>query len=92
LKKYKEKRKFAGLSFIKGHEMTAERIKYLDKPLYQFLNGFIAKGYLNNSSYIIDSEHGLLYGIYVNTQREDALNFIFELTLMNQKYNISKIK
>ena len=77
-KKYKENRKFARLSFIEGHELTAEVIKYLDNPLYQFLNGFIEEGYLNNSSIIITSDHGLHYGIYVNTQSEDALieNFL----------------
>jgi hypothetical protein len=77
-KKYKENRKFARLSFIEGHELTAEVIKYLDNPLYQFLNGFIEEGYLNNSSIIIASDHGLHYGIYVNTQSEDALieNFL----------------
>lgn len=77
-KKYKENRKFARLSFIEGHELTAEVIKYLDDPLYQFLNEFIEEGYLNNSSIIIASDHGLHYGIYVNTQSEDALieNFL----------------
>jgi hypothetical protein len=77
-KKYKKNRKFSRLSFIEGHEITGEVIKYLDEPLYQFLNEFIEKGYLNNTSIIIASDHGLHYGIYVNTQSEDALieNFL----------------
>jgi phosphoglycerol transferase MdoB-like AlkP superfamily enzyme len=93
-KKYKENRKFARLSFIEGHELTAEVIKYLDNPLYQFLNGFIEEGYLNNSSIIITSDHGLHYGIYVNTQSEDALieNFLPLLIFLLPNNRNNKIK
>jgi hypothetical protein len=72
-KKYENNRKFARLSFIEGHEITGEVIKYLDEPLYHFLNEFMKKGSLNNTSIIIASDHGLHYGIYLNTGREDAL-------------------
>ena len=75
--KYKINRKFSRLSFIEGHEITGEVIKYLDEPLYKFLNEFIENGYLNNTSIIIASDQGLHYGIYFNTKREDALfNFM----------------
>jgi hypothetical protein len=95
-KKYKKNRKFSRLSFIEGHEITGEVIKYLDEPLYQFLNEFIEKGYLNNTSIIIASDHGLHYGIYINTQREDALieNFLPLLifVLPNERNNKINLK
>ena len=97
-KKYKKNRKFSRLSFIEGHEITGEVIKYLDEPLYQFLNEFIEKGYLNNTSIIIASDHGLHYGIYINTQREDALieNFLPLLIFIlpnerNNKINLKEL-
>ena len=97
-KKYKKNRKFSRLSFIEGHEITGEVIKYLDEPLYQFLNEFIEKGYLNNTSIIIASDHGLHYGIYINTKREDALieNFLPLLIFIlpnerNNKINLKEL-
>jgi hypothetical protein len=92
--KYKNNRKFARLSFIEGHEITGEVIKYLDKPLYKFLNGFMKEEKLNNTSIIIASDHGLHYGIYVNSGREDALieNFLPILILLLPIQKNNKIK
>jgi phosphoglycerol transferase MdoB-like AlkP superfamily enzyme len=68
----------------------------LDEPLNKFLNEFIEKGYLNNTSIIIASDHGLHYGIYINTQREDALieHFLPLLifVLPNKRNNKIKLK
>jgi hypothetical protein len=96
--KYKINRKFSRLSFIEGHEITGEVIKYLDEPLYKFLNEFIENGYLNNTSIIIASDHGLHYGIYINTKREDALieNFLPLLIFIlpnerNNKINLKEL-
>ena len=64
--KYKNSKKYIRLSFIEGHEITAEVIKYLDEPIYQFLEDFIINDSLNNTAIIITSDHGLHYGIYFN--------------------------
>ena len=71
--KYKNNKKFARVSFIEGHEITGEVIKYLDQPVEQFLEEFMKKEYLKNTAIILASDHGLHYGLYIDTKREDAL-------------------
>lgn len=72
-KKYKNSKKFARVSFIEGHEITGEVIKYLDQPTNKFLEDFMKTEYLKNTAIIIASDHGLHYGLYFNSRREDAL-------------------
>ena len=72
-KKYNNSKKFARISFIEGHEVTGEVIKYLDQPIHNFLEKLMNDGYLNNTIIFVCSDHGLHYGLYINTGREDAL-------------------
>jgi len=71
--KYNNSKKFARISFIEGHEITGEVIKYLDQPIYNFLETFMNNGYFNNTIVFVCSDHGLHYGLYIDTKREDAL-------------------
>ncbi len=59
LEKYKNyKRKFLRLAFSDAHESSGESIKYLDKPLSDFINFYI-ENYFNEKSIIfIISDHG----------------------------------
>lgn len=62
---YSENKKFLRLSFIDAHEGTGEVIKYLDKPLYDFLMNLLNQNLLKNTAIIIASDHGNgMPGIY----------------------------
>ena len=64
-KTYINEKKFLRLSFNDAHESTFEVIKYLDEPLFNFLNGFYNKGYLNDTILFLLSDHGNhMPGIY----------------------------
>ena len=71
--KYNNNRKFARISFIEGHEITGEVIKYLDQPIYNFLETFMNRGYFSNTIIFVCSDHGLHYGLHFLTGREDVL-------------------
>ena len=55
---YKENKKFLRLSFIDAHEGTGEVIKYLDKPIYDFLMYLLDNNMLKNTVIIFASDHG----------------------------------
>ena len=55
---YKEHKKFLRLSFIDAHESTGEVIKYLDKPIFNFINYLINNNMMHNSIIIFASDHG----------------------------------
>ena len=40
--------------------------------MFNFLENFQKNGYLKNTAIIISSDHGLHYGLYLNTGKEDA--------------------
>ena len=71
--KYNNNKKFARISFIEGHEITGEVIKYLDQPIFNFLETFMNSGYFSNTIIFVCSDHGLHYGLHIVTGREDAL-------------------
>ena len=76
---YKENKKFLRLSFIDAHESTGEVVKYLDKPLYDFLIYLLDNNLLKNSAIIFASDHGNgMPGIYNVINSED---FIYENVL-----------
>ena len=56
--KYLNNKKYLKLAFMDGHEATEEVIKYLDKYLFDFLNDFYEKGFLNDTVIFIASDHG----------------------------------
>ena len=47
---YKDNKKFLRLGFIDAHERTQEVVKYLDEPLYLFLNDLFKKKLLENTA------------------------------------------
>ena len=55
---YNESKKFLRLSFIDAHESTGEVIKYLDKPIYDFLSFLIKGNMMKNTAIIFSSDHG----------------------------------
>lgn len=57
--KYKDNRKLFRMAFMDAHEDTGEVVKYLDKPLTNFLIEFEQKGYLNDTFIMFVSDHGL---------------------------------
>ena len=76
---YKDNKKFLRLGFIDAHERTQEVVKYLDEPLYLFLNDLFKKKLLENTAIFFVSDHGNgMYGLYRDLQADD---FLFERTL-----------
>ena len=76
---YKDNKKFLRLGFIDAHERTQEVVKYLDEPLYLFLNDLFKKKLLENAVIFFVSDHGNgMYGYYRDIQADD---FLFERTI-----------
>ena len=55
---YQNNRKYFRLDFIDAHEGTGEVIKYLDQPLFNFLNFFYSNGFLHDTVIFFLSDHG----------------------------------
>ena len=55
---YNESKKFLRLSFIDAHESTGEVVKYLDKPITDFLYFLINENMMHNTAIIFASDHG----------------------------------
>ena len=72
--KYLDNKKFLRLSFIDAHESTGEVVKYLDKPLFDFLNFLIEKNMMKKTAVIFASDHGNgMPSIYSILNSEDYL-------------------
>ena len=72
--KYSNSKKFLRLSFIDAHESTGEVVKYLDKPLYDFLNNLMKENMMKNTAIIFASDHGNgMPSIYSILNSEDYL-------------------
>ena len=82
LEKYKNyKRKFLRLAFSDAHESSGESIKYLDKPLSDFINFYI-ENYFNEKSIIfIVSDHG---------NGMPSINNLFNSFYLGQDFNFEK--
>ena len=71
---YKDNKKFLRLSFIDAHEGTGEVVKYLDKPIYDFLINLLDNNMLRNTAIIFASDHGNgMPGLYNIINSEDFL-------------------
>ena len=57
--KYNNNRKYLRFSIPNGHELTGQASKYVDEPLYEFLNNLYINNYLKNTSVILAADHGL---------------------------------
>jgi hypothetical protein len=71
---YAQNKKFLRLSFIDAHEGTGEVVKYLDKPLYDFLTNLLNQNMLKNTAIIFTSDHGNgMPGFYYIINSEDYM-------------------
>ena len=59
LEAYKDQRKYMRLCFTDSHEASGQVVKYLDEPLYNFLNLIFDKYSDNKTAIIFLSDHGL---------------------------------
>ena len=97
---YKENKKFLRLSFIDAHESTGEVVKYLDKPIYDFLIFLLNNNLLKDTAIIFASDHGNgMPGIYnvINSDDflyENVLGFLalvlYDITDENKIKNLEK--
>lgn len=76
---YSDQKKFLQLSFIDAHEITLEAIKYLDRPLLEFLEKNEKSFLEQNTAIIFLSDHGLHMNGFGNALNLDDL--IIELNL-----------
>ena len=76
---YLGERKFLRLAFQDAHEGTGEVVKYLDENLSVFLEKFITKGWLEDTSIMFVSDHGNNMIGFHNVMNVD--DFVIEKTL-----------
>lgn len=76
--KYNDNRKYLRFSIPNGHELTGQVSKYVDEPLYEFLNNLYINDYLKNTSVILAADHGLnlllFYQLLQSQDREIEAN------------------
>ena len=93
---YPDNKKYLRLGFNDGHESTFEVLKYLDEPLYEFLNSFYQKGYLKNTALFILSDHGNhmpgLYNLFFSSQYETERLLGNLYIIINSDYLFKKNK
>ena len=74
LEAYKNNRKFLRFSIPNGHELSGQVSKYVDEPLYEFLNYIFVNDLLKNTTLIISADHGLnilvLYKLFQSQDQE----------------------
>ena len=63
-KKYKDNKKYLRLIFQDAHEFTGQVVKYLDEPLYNFLNDLYKNKELENTALFFICDHGNSYFNY----------------------------
>ena len=61
---YQNNKKYLRLNFQDAHEFSGQVSKYLDEPLYNFLNGLYEKKLLDDTAIFIVSDHGNSYFPY----------------------------
>ena len=78
LETYNDNRKYLRISIPNGHELSGQVSKYVDEPLYEFLNYIYNNNLLKNTSLIIASDHGLnilvLYKLLHSQDQEIEVN------------------
>lgn len=93
---YPDNKKFLRLGFNDGHESSFEVLKYLDEPLFYFLDTFYKKGYLKNTAVIIVSDHGNhmpgIYNLFFSEQYETerVLGNLFIIINSENLFNLKK--
>ena len=78
IEKYKDNRKYLRITVPNGHELSGQVSKYVDEPLYEFLNYLFINDYFKNTSVILAADHGLniliLYRLLNSLDREIEVN------------------
>ena len=87
---YSDNRKYLRMSIPNGHELSGQVIKYVDDPLYDFLNYLFVKDLLKNTAVILAADHGLnilvLYKLFQSQDQEIELsNPLLYLILSDKK-------
>ena len=77
LENYKTNRKFLRISIPNGHEFSGQASKYVDEPLYNFLNYIFQNNLMKNSAVIFSADHG--HSILVLYKFLEALDQQIEL-------------
>ena len=93
LESYKNNRKFLRISIPNGHEFSGQASKYIDEPLYIFLNYIFQNNLLKNSALIFSADHGLsilvLYKFLNSFDQEIELNNPLLLFILSDKKNMT---
>ena len=78
LEAYKNNRKYVRIAIPNGHELSGQVSKYVDEPLYNFLNYLFVNDFLKNTSLILSADHGLnilvLYKLFQSQDQEIEVN------------------
>ena len=75
---YSDNLKYLRMSIPNGHELSGQVIKYVDDPLYEFLNYLFVNDLLKNTSVILAADHGLsilvLYKLFQSQDQQIELS------------------
>ena len=86
---YSDNRKYLRMSIPNGHELSGQVIKYVDDPLYEFLNYLFVKDLLKNTAVILAADHGLnilvLYKLFQSQDQEIEVNNPLLLLILADK-------
>ena len=93
LESYRSNRKYLRITIPNGHEFTGQVSKYLDEPLYLFLNNIFQKDLLKNTALIFSADHGLnilvLYKFLHSFDQEIEVNNPLLLLILSDKKNMN---
>ena len=93
LENYRSNRKFLKITIPNGHEFTGQVSKYLDEPLYLFLNNIFQKDLLKNTALIFSADHGLnilvLYKFLQSLDQEIEVNNPLLIIILADKKNMN---
>ena len=93
LESYRNNRKFLRISIPNGHEFSGQTSKYIDEPLYIFLNYIFQNDLLKKSALIFSADHGLnilvLYKFLQSVDQEIEINNPLLLFILSDNKNLS---
>ena len=93
LESYRNNRKFLRISIPNGHEFSGQASKYIDEPLYIFLNHIFQNDLLKNTALIFSADHGLsilvLYKFLQSLDQEIELNNPLLLFILSDRKDMN---
>lgn len=96
--KYKDNAKLFHLGLMDNHEATAEGIVLLDHKIVKFFQEFESRGYLKNTTVIIQTDHGHAFFSFYNVvqskdqRKELTLPSLFIIMPKNNTNNFKEIR